>query len=140
MSLKPLIAGQFVNVPDSSGGATVEYVELSCSDLTSDLTTGTGVAYWVAKFNGTLTKVQTTLKDAPTGAAQVTGFNKNGSTILSTDCTIDAGETNSDDATTPPVISDTAVVIGDIFTVDIDQIGATNTGKGLMASMFITKS
>lgn len=70
---------------------------------------------------------------APTGAAIEVNVKKNGTTIFSTNLTIDAGETTSLTAATPPVLSSTptSFVKGDYVVIEIVQVGATEPGEGL---------
>jgi hypothetical protein len=115
--------------------ALPEVIQVACSDLTSDLTTGAGKASFRMPFAMTLTAVRASVSVAPTDAALVIGINESGTTILSTDITIDSGDTTSLDATTPPVISDAALADDAVITVDIDQIGSTAAGKGLVVTL-----
>ena len=69
---------------------------------------------------------------AGTGANLVTlDFEQNGTTILSTAITIDATETTSTTATTPPVISTSALTDDASIDCDIDQIDSGGVSAGL---------
>ena len=55
--------------------------------------------------------------------------------ILSTNITIDAGENNSENAATSPVISDTSLSKDDVISVDLIQVGSTVAGAGLKITL-----
>jgi len=105
---------------------------VACSDETTDLEAGTAVVTFRMPYAFTVTTVRASLSTAGTGGTLVTvDINEAGTTILSTKLTIDASETTSTTATTPPVISDSALANDAQMTIDIDAVGSTNTGKGL---------
>ena len=68
---------------------------------------------------------------APTGSVETYDIEESGSTILSTLITIDATEKSSEDAATPPVVSDAAIAADAIITFNIDGVGSTTAAKGL---------
>ena len=111
---------------------TTERFEMTVaiSDETTDLTTGTAKLTFRMPRAVTLTAVRASVTTAPTGANLVIGINEGGSTILSTDLSIDAGEKTSTTATTPVVISDTSIADDAEITIDIDQIGSSVAGAG----------
>lgn len=105
---------------------------LVCSDLTSDLETGTGVARWVPRHDITVTAVYASVVDDPTGQALIADINADGSTIMSTNkLQIDATETDSTTAATQPGLTTTDIDAGTVVTVDIDQVGSGDAGIGL---------
>jgi hypothetical protein len=113
-----------------AAAVTLSFV-LACSDETSDLTTGTKVTFRMP-YNYTLTDVRASLTTAATGANLTTvDIQQGGTTVLSTKITIDASETTSTTAATPPVISTSALTNDSIITIIIDQIGNTTAGAGL---------
>lgn len=116
----------------ADGFLNTETIAISCSDLTSDLSVGTDAGYIHMPFAMTLTSVRAGVIDAPTGDEIIVDINASGSTILSTKLSIDATEETSENAATPPVISDTSLDDWEKVTVDIDQVGSTNAGKGLI--------
>ena len=104
---------------------------VACSDEDSDLTTGTKVTFRMP-YAFTVTAVRASLTTSATGGTLLTvDIIESGTTILSTKITIDASETTSTSAVTPPVISDSALADDAQMTIDIDNIGSTNPGKGL---------
>lgn len=105
------------------------------SDLTSDLSTGTTKGAFHAPYAFTITDIKANVISAPTGASIVVDVKKNGVTILSTVITIDAGETSSRTAATPPVISVSALAEDDVITIDINQVGSTLAGSGLSVTI-----
>ena len=69
---------------------------------------------------------------AGTGANLVTlDFEQNGTTILSTKITIDATETTSTNASTPPVILTSALTDNASIDCDVDQIDSGGVSAGL---------
>jgi hypothetical protein len=110
---------------------TNEYIILALSDETSDITTATPALTFRVPYAMTLADVRASVTTAPTGSIIQVDINKNGSTILSTKLTIDAGETTSETAATPPVISDDSLSDNDIITIDIDAVGSSTPGVGL---------
>lgn len=105
---------------------------MACSDLGTDLTTGTAIGYLRFPFPFTLTQppIATLFDDQPSGSILTIDINKNGSSILSTKLTVDNTEFTSDTAATPPVVSGASFAKNDLLTVDIDQVG-TSGAKGL---------
>lgn len=110
---------------------TYESIIGACSDETSDLSTGAGKLTFRMPYAMTLTEVRASVGTAPTGADIIVDINEDASTILSTKITIDDGEKSSEDATTPPVISDSALADDAEITIDVDQVGSGTAGAGL---------
>jgi hypothetical protein len=111
---------------------TAVEIGLACSDETSDLTTGPAKVTFRMPYAMTLTALpRITVTTAPTGSTLVVDINENGTSILSTKLSIDAGEKTSTTAAVPAVISDSSLADDAEITIDIDQIGATVKGAGL---------
>lgn len=72
---------------------------------------------------------------AGTGSSTIVDIKKGGATILSTLVTIEDGETSSLTAANEPVISDSALLLDNIITYHITQVGSTTTGSGLSVLM-----
>ena len=106
-------------------------IGLACSDETSDLTTGAAKVTFRMPYAMTLTAVRASVTTAPTGSTLVVDINEDGTSILSTKLSIDAGEKTSTTAAVPAVISDSSLADDAEVTIDIDQIGATVAGAGL---------
>lgn len=106
------------------------------------LTTGDGKAYITIpeQLDGmNLSAVHARVLTAPTGAAISIQINNvtGAADMLSTALTIDATETGSDTAATAAVI-DTAnddVATNDLIRIDLDQVGSTVAGKGLIVRL-----
>ena len=105
---------------------------IACSDETTAIdSTGTKVTFYMP-FDFTVTEVRASLTTAGTGANLVTlDFEQNGTTILSTAITIDATELTSTTASTPPVISTSALTDDASIDCDIDQIDSGGVSAGL---------
>jgi hypothetical protein len=111
------------------------YFQLSCSDLTTALTTGTTKAYFRPPIGFTLTEVRASLLTAQTsGNIFTVDINQNGTSVLSTKLTIDNTEKTSVTAATPAVISTSAIIDDAEITIDIDQIG-NGTAAGLIVTL-----
>ena len=108
---------------------------IACSDETTDLATGTGVAIFRMPYGFTLSAVRASVATAPTGAALQVDINEGGTSILSTKMTIDASEKTSTSAATAAVISDANLADDAEITIDIDQVGSTVPGTGLKVTL-----
>ena len=107
--------------------------QLSCSDLTTSITTGTSKAYFrMPRAIQNLT-VRASLLTASTSGAVTVDINKNGSTILSTKLTIDQDEKTSVTAATAAVLTSATAAADDEITIDID--GAGTGAKGLIVTL-----
>lgn len=107
--------------------------QIALSDLSTNLTTGTNMAYFRAPHDMTITAVRSSLLTASNSGLVTVDINKNGTTILSTKLSIDANEKTSVTAATAAVISDTSIADDDELTFDIDAAG-TNA-KGLVVTI-----
>jgi hypothetical protein len=117
------------------GQAQTVIVQLSCSDLTTAITTGTTKAYFRSPLAFTLTDVRASLLTAQTsGNIFTVDINETGVSILSTKLTIDNTEKTSVTAATPAVISDTAIANDAEITIDVDQVGS-GTAAGLIVTL-----
>lgn len=97
---------------------------------TDDMTTGSAKVSFHMPFAMTLTDVIVDVVTAPTGSTAIFDLNEAGASVLSTKISIDISEKTSGTAATPPVISDSALAVNALMTVDIDQIGSTIAGAG----------
>ena len=117
-----------------------ESIILAASDETTALTTGTSKVTFRMPYAFTVSSVRASLTTAQTsGSIFTVDINEGGTTILSTKLTIDNTEKTSTTATTPAVISDTALADDAEITIDIDQIG-DGTAKGLKVALIGTRT
>ncbi len=116
-------------------GSSLQCIVIACSDETTALTTGTAKVTFRMPYAMTLTGVKASVTTAPTGAALTVDINEGGASILSTKITIDASETTSATAATPPVISDSSLAADAEITIDIDTVGSTVAGTGLKVTL-----
>lgn len=121
-------ANAFGVIGDRNASAAATAIQMSCSDLTTALATGTNKAYCRAPHALTITDIRASLLTASSSGAVTIDVNKNGSTILSTKLTIDANEKTSETAATPAVLTSTALADDDEITVDIDGAGTGAAG------------
>ena len=112
----------------------VESAPIFLSPQDSDATAATNVVDFVVPFAMSLTSVEFRCREGnpPTGAAAQMDCLLAGTTIFSTNPTIDTGEFSSTTAATPPVLSasPTALTAGQRLQFDLDQVGASDAGRG----------
>jgi hypothetical protein len=108
---------------------------IACSDESTDLATGTAVVTFRMPYAFSLSSVRASVTTAPTGSVLTVDINENGSSILSTKLTIDAGEKTSTTAAAPAVLSDTALADDAEITIDIDGVGSSVKGAGLKVTL-----
>ena len=110
-------------------------LEVACSDEITALSTGQQISFrmpYAMTLNAGTAGVRGALTTAGTGVNLVTcDINEGGSTILSTKLTFDATSTETTAATTPVVISDTALADNAVITVDVDQVDSGGVAAGL---------
>lgn len=124
---------------DLEGSSTTRYVVWRVLDnLTFQATDTTQGGDFEIPFTGTLLAVGAYVDTAGVTGTCTVDMNLGGSTILSTKITIDTTEKSSRDATTPAVISSTAITEGDILTIDIDDVHSGTPAKGLTVVLKIT--
>lgn len=128
-----------INGDGSFVGLPCEF-QFAVSDETTDLTTGTAKITFRMPYAMTLTDIRASVTTAPTGSTISIGVNQSGTTILSTDLSIDISEKTSTTAAVPPVISTSALIDDGEITIDIDQIGSTVAGTGLKVTLIGTRS
>ena len=119
--------------------STEEWLWLACSDETTALTTGAAKITFRMPYAATLLAVRANVKTAPTGAILIVDVNEEGTSLLSTKLSIDAGEKTSTTAATAAVISDSALADDAEMTIDIDQVGSTVAGVGLKVGLYVRR-
>jgi len=102
-------------------------LEVAVSDETTSLTTGTAKITFYAPMNATITEVFTGLTGQSSSGVVTADLNKNGSTMFSTNPSIDASEDTSLTGTAA-VLSTTTWAKGDKMTIDIDAAGTSAEG------------
>ena len=105
------------------------------------LATGTAKARFIAPCDGKIVNVTACSLTAPAGASILLDVNKGGTTIFTTQAnrpTIAASATAATLAGSPEVVEFSA---GDVFTVDVDQVGSGTAGTGFTVSVaFVGKT
>ena len=115
-------------------------ITLAVSDEESDIAVGTSSVTFRMPYAMTLTEVRASLNRAPGGSTVIVDINDTASTVLSTKLSIDIGEKTSTTAATAAVISDTSLADDTEITIDIDQIGSSDAGKGLKVTLIGTRA
>lgn len=129
-----------VTVDGRLQGTIREHWIAIASAMNADAANQTNVARFVPRFAGTLIAVKASCRVAPTGQSAVLDLHKNGTTVLTNKCEIEVGETDTDTATTQPSIATAAFAAGDVFTIDIDQVGSTVAGQGFEVEIEIERT
>lgn len=138
------VAGDMMRVIAEGGGVTrcLEYrlvsgkplvesaeILIAVGDESTAITTGAAKITFRMPFAMTLDQLPlASLTTASSGAAPVFDINENGTTIFSTNLSIDASETTSATAATPAVLSDTSLAANSVMTVDVDTAGTNAAG------------
>jgi len=108
----------------------------ACSDVTSDLTTGEKIVVDIP-FTLEITRVYASVATAPTGSALTVDVEDEGTSIFASVLSIAASSYNAEK--TGAVFSGSAssytMTKGDLLTIDIDQIGSTVAGAGLVVTL-----
>jgi hypothetical protein len=111
-----------------------ETIPVTCSDRTTMIVAATNVAGLTMPWAFTLTDVQASLVTAASSGTFTVDINADGTSLLSTKLTIDAGETSSQTAATGyALVAATATTVrakeivldkGSIVTIDVDDDAA----------------
>lgn len=104
---------------------------LQVGDQTSTITTGTDKLSFRMPEAMTLSKIKAAVKEGPSGGVLTIDVNKNGGTLFTTPITIDSGETTSETAATPSVLTDVTLADDDEITIDIDAVNGSPVGLTL---------
>lgn len=104
--------------------ATGAVIQVACSDETTAIAAGTNKVRFRMPYAMTLTAVRASLSGAASSGTFTVDINEGGTSILSTKLTFDANEKTTTTATTPAVISDTALADDAEISIDVDNAGA----------------
>ncbi len=119
------------------GTETVKMI-IAVSDETTVITTGTGKVSFPCPYTMTVTAVKAFLNTASSSGVVTVDINESGTSILSTELTIDASETSSLTAATPAVISDASLAENNIIRIDIDTAGTNAVGLKVVIEGYAT--
>lgn len=103
-------------------------VNVSLSDMTTDLAAGTGKAFWIAPEDGTLDDVWIGLFDPSSSGIVRIDMNDGGGSVFTTRPAIDATESTSLTGTAAVLDGTISFVKGAIFSFDIDDDGTDAKG------------
>lgn len=109
------------------------FLGFAVSDETTDITTGTGKLTFRMPYAMTLTEIRASVNTASSSGVITVNIKENGTTIFSTQLTIDAGEKTSTTAATVFTFSDS--IMGDDSEITVDIVGAGTGAKGLKVTM-----
>ena len=125
------------DIANRAAKTTSSVVQFAASDETTALTTGTAKITLRMPYALMLTEVRASLVTASSSGAVTINVKKNGTTVFSTQLSIDQSETTSKTATTPAVLSTTTLADDDIISVDI--VGAGSDAAGLKIALIGTR-
>jgi len=115
----------------ANGKPLIEPTEIlvAVGDETTAITTGTAKITFRMPFAMTLDALpRASLTTASSSGVVQIDINESGTTIFSTELTVDANETSSETAATPAVLSDTSLADNAVMTVDIVAAGTNAAG------------
>ena len=133
-----------VVTPDGLAGSVhgEKVVQMVVVGFTTALTTGNGKFYFhvPSTLNGmNIVDVHAEVISAPAGSTIIIQLRNvtHSADILSTLLTIDTSETGSDSADIPVVIntSEDDLATNDLIAIDIDQVGSSTAGSGLIVTL-----
>jgi microcystin-dependent protein len=101
-------------------------------------TSSAGAAYYRVPWAATLTAVKANRNGTNSNGAVTIDVNEGGTSVLSTEITIDQNEATSLTAATPAVISDSAIANDALLTFDIDSANTSDEGP-LTVTLYFTR-
>lgn len=109
----------------------------ACSDEVSNLTAGVAKIRDKSPYDFRVVGLQANVNVASTGSSIIINIKKNGTSIFSTNLSIDANETTSLTAAVPYVLAvpNTDFSIGDNLQIDLEQVGIISAGVGLKVKL-----
>jgi hypothetical protein len=117
----------------ASPGLTTRHVNIALSDMSTSLTTGTGVAVWFAPEDGEFVSAFIGVNGVSSSGAVTVDMNDSGGSVFTTSPSIDSGESTSITGTNAVFDGTVTFVRGDKFTFDIDAAGTS--AEGLQISL-----
>lgn len=131
-----LLGGPGIDVEVDSNGDTVislssasrKFVNIALSDMSTALTTGTGVAAWFAPEDGELVAVFTGIDGQSSSGSVTVDMNDSGGTIFTTEPSIQATEDTSLTGTNAVLDGTITFLKGAKFTFDITAAGTGASG------------
>ncbi len=118
----------------------VDVIVIPVGDESTALTAGPNKVRFRMPFPATLLAVRNSLNLAPTGSPLIVDLNEDGTSVLGTKLSTDAGETSSTTAASPATITDPSLADDAEISLDIDQIGSTFAGAGLKVYLFVRRA
>lgn len=121
-ALRARIAGS----TQTLSGKVLHKIYITAND--EEVTAGTARGYVRVPTTFTLTAVRASLYASSSSGDPTFDINENGSTVLGTKLTVDAGEKTSVTAASSPTITDSAIAADAEITVDVDLAGTGAAG------------
>lgn len=118
--------------------AREEVVTLELAGSGSLPASSAGAAYYRVPWAATLTAVKANRNGTNTNGSVTIDVNEGGTSVLSTEITIDQNEATSLTAVTPAVISDSAIANDALLTFDIDSANTSDEGP-LTVTLYFTR-
>ncbi len=111
----------------------------ACSDETSDLTTGEKISIDMP-YDMTITRVYASVTTAPVGSTLQIDVEDEGVSILNAVLSIAVSTNNAETSSFSGATTSYSMSKGDLLTIDIDQIGTTTAGAGLVVHLVGVKT
>lgn len=108
--------------------ASNRFVNIALSDMSTDITTGTGVAVWFAPEDGELVAVFIGVDGQSSSGDVTVDMNDSGGTVFTTEPSINASEDTSLTGTDAVLDGTISFLKGAKFTFDITAAGTNATG------------
>jgi len=137
MILMTTTAGGSASVSDA---AATKYISIRLLDKDTDVTVASGIGgVFEFPFDGEIIGVGAFTDVAGDTGTMTVDINNADETIMASDkIYIESGYKSSRDSATQPGITTTAVIVGDLFTFDIDEIHSGTAAKGLTVWMSVS--
>ena len=125
--------------PASSAGSTIPYaVTFTLAGDDTNCVVGDGKVFLELPYTMSDVSVKGYCSSAPTGSSMTGRLRVNGSIVTSPVVTIDATETSTSTAATPPGMTVSTIAAGSVVSADQITIGGTLPGKGFKITLLGT--
>jgi hypothetical protein len=159
MITNPLTASAFYSFPTAEGTANQvlaatgigglifsdlatlmpQCMTIAVTEENTDIQTGTAQVTIRSPYSIGITDVRGSLSTASTSGVVEFDVNVDGTSIFTTEATIDANETTTQSAAVPSALSGSVVMVGDDSQITIDIDGAGTGARGLKVTLYYTR-
>lgn len=121
----------------TAGGATK--TRSIAFHLHGDLAVETGAVSFIAPMNLTITNIKASVDVAPIGSSVLLDINKNGTSMYTGGTYIMIPNTGTGIGYIQTLPTTKTIALGDVISVDVDQVGSTTAGKNLNLTIICTE-